>query len=117
MFNELIEVKRKRRKAKRLPVAEKRLHIINMMEKNTDYHYGTFGHRGVGYRMSQIADMAGYSPSTALMNDLWSMVDERMLFFTSKRLRGNPIAPYEYVFFTPLSWENRSRQRRLQGVD
>lgn len=104
--------KKARKKMKRQSFAAKSAHIVHMMEKNTDYWEQIHGHRAFGYRMSQIADMIAYRPSTALMNDLYAMCDAGVLYMETVPLKKGGLSNVEYVFYTPLSWGKVHRVRK-----
>lgn len=104
--------KRARKKIKRQSFAAKSAHILHMMEKNTDYHEQLHGHRAFGYRMSQIADMIAYRPSTALMTDLYAMCDAGLLYMETVPLKKGGLSNVEYVFYTPGSWVKVRRVRK-----
>lgn len=92
-------VKKARKKIKRQSFTRKAEHIVHMMEKNTDYHEALHGHRSFGYRMSQIAAMIAYEPSTALMSDLFKMCEENMLYVETLPLAKGGLSNVEYVFY------------------
>lgn len=98
------------KKRKRLTYVEKWQLVLARIEKNVDFHEALHGHRGFGFRMSQIADMIGYVPSTALMVDLHIMADDGHLIAVQKPLRACGLSNYEYVFYTKRSYNHALKQ-------
>lgn len=108
------EVTRKaRKKIKRTSFVKKAEHIVHMMEKNTDYHEALHGHRNFGYRMSQIAAMIAYEPSTALMTDLFRMCDDGMLYVETLPLAKGGLSKVEYVFYVGKRPAKKEKRKLL----
>lgn len=96
--------KKSRAGKKRLSFQDKMLFVLGMIERNLDYHQAISGHRGFGFTMGQIASMTRYAPSSALMNDLFKMVEEGMLKVDTRAAKRTGLSPVEHIFYTPKAW-------------
>lgn len=114
MFGSSVEKRaRKRKKSRRLTIDQKAAHIVRMMNENARMLTEIKGVQGWGFTMGQIADMTAYARSTALMNDLYLLVDHGILNMDVRPNIGNSLAPTTYYFFTPDEYSRALKQRRL----
>lgn len=96
--------KKSRAGKKRLSFMDKANLVVEMINRNLDYHQAISGHRGFGFTMGQIASMTRYAPSSALMNDLFKMADEGMLRVDTRASKRTGLSPVEHIFYTPKAW-------------
>jgi hypothetical protein len=103
---------KKTRKTRRMTFMDKALFVVQMINRNLDYHEALHGHRGFGFTMGQIASMVKYQPSTAFMNDLFKMCDEGLLRADTRASRYVGLSKHEHVFYTPAAWGAKAHKAR-----
>ena len=107
------KAKRQGKKRKRLPFGQKAAFILHMMDENARILEEIRGVRGWGFKMSEIADMTRYERSTALLNDLFRMCEEGMLFSDTRPNPSCGVSPVTHYFFTEGQWPHALKQKRM----
>lgn len=105
--------KARRRGKRRLSFEAKINWIVYMMDTNAGELTRLRGVSGWGFRMSQIADMITYAPSTALLNDLLRACDEGSMYMRQVPRSSNGRSDFEYWFYTPDEFPRALKQERF----
>lgn len=100
-----------RKKAKRMTFAQKSEFVVEMIERNAQYHEEVFGVKSVGFTMGQIASMTTYVASTALLNTLFQMCDEGALHVDTVKNARCGLSDVVHVFYLPRMWRERPTKK------